>query len=159
MMKDADAAIKTAVEQFLERSSRVDHREVQVAVRDAVVTLDGTVDSAIEKRAARELAQDTEGVERVDDRLAIRNYVERTDAELAEEVRNALARDAYVEGTKIEVYANRGRVRLDGSVPTYHIKKAIEDVTWWTPGVVDVESLLLVSEEDFVDVSPGEVVG
>ncbi len=158
-MKDGDGAIKATIEQFLERSSRVDHREVQVEVRGAVVTLKGSVDSAIEKRTARELAQDADGVERVDDQLAIRNYVERTDAELAEEVRHALARDAYVEGAKIEVYANRGRVRLDGSVPTYHTKKAIEDVAWWTPGVVDVESLLLVSDEDFVDVSPGEVVG
>lgn len=158
-MSGTDGAIKTRIENYLQRTSRVDHREITVEVKDAVVTLTGTVDSAIEKKVARDISRDTEGVSDVDDRLAIRNYVERTDEELAEEVRHALIRDAYAKAATVEVYAHHGRVRLDGEVSTYSLKKAVEDVTWWTPGVVDVESLLLVSEEDFVDVSPGEVVG
>lgn len=158
-MSVPDGVIKTRIENYLQRTSRVDHREIIVEVQNAIVSLTGIVDSAIEKKVARDISRDTEGVCDVDDRLVIRNYVERTNEELVEEVRHQLARDAYSRGIEVEVYAHRGRVRLDGTVSTYSVKKAIEDVTWWTPGVVDVESLLLVSDEEFVDVSPGEVVG
>ena len=135
----------------------MDAREIKVSVQDDVVTLTGEVDSAIEKRHARHMAQEVEGVKQVTDNLRIKNFVERPDDELAEEVRHALLRDAFVDKGAIEVYASRGEVRLDGTVPTYHTKKAAEDVAWWTPGVTNVENLLLVTEEDFVDVSPLEV--
>jgi len=157
-MQGSDSAIRERVEEVLRNTSRVDEKEIRVEVRDARVTLAGEVDSAIERRHARELAGDVEGVKEVSDRLRIRNFVPRSDAELAEEVRHALLRDAFVEPGKIEVYASSGQVRLDGAVPTYGARKAAGDVAWWTPGVLDVENLLLVSDEEFVDVSPGEVV-
>lgn len=157
-MSASDAEIRKNVEQILRETSRVDEKEVQVEVRDACVTLTGAVDSAIEKRHARQLAEDVDGVRMVSDHLQVKNFVRRTDEELAEEVRHRLLRDAYVEGGAIEVYANNGEIRLDGEVPTYHTRKAAADVAWWTPGVINVENLLLVTEEDFVDVSPGEVV-
>lgn len=153
-----DQAIKDRVEEILRNTSRVDAREVRVEVSDACVTLTGEVDSAIEKRHARHLAEDTEGVRMVRDELRIRNFVRRSDAELAEEVRHALLRDAFVDGGQIEVYASNGEIRLDGTVPTYAVRKSAEDVAWWTPGVINVENLLLVTDEEFVDVSPGEVV-
>jgi osmotically-inducible protein OsmY len=157
-MHGTDAEIKASVEEILRNTTRIDEKEIRVEVRDAVVTLTGTVDSAMEKRDARQLAEDVESVKQVSDQMQIRNFVRRSDEELAEEVRHGLLRDAYVENASIEVYASSGEVRLDGSVPTYHMRKAAEHVAWWTPGVVNVENLLLVTEEDFVDVSPGEVV-
>jgi osmotically-inducible protein OsmY len=157
-MQSRDSEIKARVEEILRNTSRVDEKEVRVEVRDEVVILTGEVDSAIEKRHARHLAEDTQGVKRVSDQLRVKNFVRRSDAELAEEVRHALLRDAFVEDPSIEVYASNGEVRLDGNVPTYSVRKAAEDVAWWTPGVVNVENLLLVTEEDFVDVSPGHVV-
>ena len=156
-MHSSDTEIQAKVEQILRETSRVDEKEVSVEVRDATVTLTGAVDSAIEKRHARELAEEVEGVKMVSDRLTVKNFVRRSDEELAEEVRHRLLRDAYSEGGKIEVYASNGEIRLDGSVPTYHTRKAAADVAWWTPGVINVESLLLVSDEEFVDVSPLEV--
>ncbi|MFN3649564.1 MAG: BON domain-containing protein [Armatimonadota bacterium] len=156
-MQGTDSELKQRIEQLLEGTSRVDHREVEVSVRDSVVTLRGQVDSAIEKRYAREVAEETPGVRRVVDEMTVKNFVKRSNAELAEAVRHALARDAYAQNGKIEVYANHGEIRLDGSVPDYHTRKAAGDVAWWTPGVINVENLLLVTEEEFVDVSPLEV--
>lgn len=157
-MNPSDAQIREEVERLLRETSRVDWHEVQVAVADSIVTLTGAVDSAREKRNARQLAEDVQGVRHVDDQMQVKNFVKRPDAELAEEVRHALLRDAYVESTTIEVSANAGEIQLDGSVPTYHMRKAVEDVTWWTPGVINVDNLLLVTDEEFVDVSQGEVV-
>ena len=158
-MTEAQESLQQRVEAMLRKTSWVDGTEVQVSVKGAVVTLKGEVDSAIEKRRARELAQETPGVEYVSDELKLRNWVKRPDTELAEEVRNRLLRDAYTEGTRVEVRANAGEIVLDGSVPDYRTKKAVEDVTWWTPGVIGVENLLLVTDEEFVDVSPLEVPG
>jgi osmotically-inducible protein OsmY len=157
-MNAKDQEIKKRVEDVLRDSTRVDEKEVQVEVGDAMVVLNGQVDSAIEKRHARHLAEDVEGVKSVSDHMRVRNFVRRTDEELVEEVRHALLRDAFLENGQIEVYASSGEVRLDGTVPSYHTRKAAEDVTWWTPGVINVENLLLVTDEEFVDISPGEVV-
>lgn len=156
-MERSDQEIKSGVEQVLANTSRVDKLEVSVAVQDSTVTLTGEVDSTKEKRNARELAEGVDGVKYVVDNLTVKDFVKRPDEELVEEVRNRLIRDAYVENGTIEVYASNGEVRLDGSVPDYHTRKAAEDVVWWTPGVIGVENLLLVTDEDFVDVSPLEV--
>lgn len=157
-MQVSDAEIKANVEAVLKNTTRVDEKEVQVAVKDSVVTLTGCLDSAIEKRTARQLAEDVAGVKLVSDEMTIRDFVKRTDEELVAEVRLRLQRDAFSEEGKVEVYASNGEVRLDGTVPDYHTKKAVEDVVWWTPGVIGVENLLLVTDEEFVDVSPLEVV-
>ena len=115
-MAASDEELKSRVEEILRNTTRVDENEVRVEVRGACVTLTGEVDSAIEKRHARHLAQDVEGVQRVSDHLQVKNFVRVPDAELAEAVRNHLQRDAFVEGAQIEVYANGGEVQLDGSV-------------------------------------------
>ena len=156
-MQVSDAQIKQTIEEIYKKNNRVDDKEVQVEVQNSRVTLRGEVDSTIEKRHARNLAEDVEGVERVIDEMKVKNFVRRPDNELEEEVRHALLRDAYVEGVTIEVRASNGEIQLDGNVPTYHTRKSAEDVAWWTPGVINVENLLLVTEEDFVDTNPLEV--
>lgn len=156
-MEASDQKIQQHVEEVLKHSTRVDEKELTVSVRSSRVKLTGCVDSALEKRVARELAEGVEGVEYVEDDVRVKNFVERPDDELAEEVRHALGRDAFVEGANIEVRASRGEIVLDGAVPTYSVRKAAADVAWWTPGVINVENLLLVTDEEFVDVSPLEV--
>src|SRR3954463_6180630 len=94
-MEQSDNAIRQRIEDVLRNTSRVDEKEIRVEVRDARVVLQGEVDAAIEKRDARELAEDVEGVREVSDRLRIRNFKARPDDELAEEVRHALLRDAF----------------------------------------------------------------
>ncbi len=90
--------------------------------------------------------------------MTIKNFVALSDTELVASVRGNLERDAYVDASEIEVYASRGEVRLDGSVSTYAERKASADVTWWTPGVINVENLLLVTDEEFVDADPVQAV-
>jgi osmotically-inducible protein OsmY len=153
-MHRTDEDIKAGVQALLLKNSRVDEKEVQIEVHDSVVTLTGDVDSTLEKRNARRTAEDVEGVKSVVDNLRVKNFVQRTDPELAEDVKIRLLRDAFVETSTIEVRARGGEIQLDGTVGTYHEKKAAEDVTWWTPGVIGVENLLLVSDEEFVDVTP-----
>jgi osmotically-inducible protein OsmY len=153
----ADSDIRQRVEERLRGESRVDINEIEISVRDATVYLTGAVDSAWEKRVARTSAQEVDGVAYVHDHMTVKNFVRRPDNELAEAVQNAIMRDAYAQGGKVEVRASSGEIVLDGEVPTYDVRKAAEHVAWFTPGVINVENLLLVTDEDFVDVSPLEV--
>lgn len=148
--------LRGEIERVLREDHRVDAGEVAVSVVGPHVTLKGTVDSAAEKRAARQDAERVPGVEGVTDEMTVRNFVPVPDGELAAGVHNALLRDAYVDASRIEVYASHGEVRLDGWVSTYAERKAAADVAWWTPGVINVENLLLVTDEAFVDADPQE---
>lgn len=150
--------LQRRVERILREDHRVDAREISVSVAGPHVTLSGAVDSVPEKRAARQDAESVPGVEGVTDAMTVRNFVPVPDAELAAAVHNALLRDAYVDASRVEVYASSGEVRLDGWVATYAERKAAADVAWWTPGVVNVENLLLVTEEAFVDADPQEAL-
>jgi osmotically-inducible protein OsmY len=147
-MPHTDDEILSTVNRVLIEDSRVDEKEIEASVRDGVVTLRGAVDSAKEKRAARQNAESVPGVQHVDDQMTVANFVQRTDEELVEEVKNALRRDAYVSSRQIEVYASGGEVRLDGTVGDYHEKHSAEEVAWWVPGVINVESLLVVEGDD-----------
>jgi osmotically-inducible protein OsmY len=150
--------LRGEVERVLREDHRVDAREVTVAVAGHHVTLTGAVDSVAEKRAARQDAESVPGVEGVTDEMTVRNFRRVPDDELAASVHNALLRDAYVDAENIEVYASNGEVRLDGTVATYAERKAAADVAWWTPGVINVENLLLVTDEAFVDAEPQEAL-
>ena len=47
---------------------------------------------------------------------------------------------------------------MDGSVATYAERHSAAEVAWWTPGVTNVENLLLVTDEEFVDADPLEAL-
>ena len=151
-----DEQLHQEVERILSEDHRVDAKEINIAVSHHHVTLTGAVDSVPEKRAARQDAESVPGVEGVTDEMTVKNFMAVPDDQLVAEVRNSLIRDAYVNADGIEVYASGGEVRLDGSVATYAERKAAADVTWWTPGVINVENLLLVTDEEFVDADPME---
>jgi osmotically-inducible protein OsmY len=150
--------LRDEVERVLREDHRVDVTEIAITAAGSHVTLTGAVDSVAEKRAARQDAESVPGVEGVTDRMTVKGFHPVPDEELAAAVHNALIRDAYVDASRIEVYAQQGEVRLDGTVATYAERKAAADVVWWTPGVINVENLLLVTDEEFVDADPQEAV-
>jgi osmotically-inducible protein OsmY len=49
----------------------VNDRAIEITVKDAVVTLSGSVTSSAERRVAEKIAADLSGVEEVDSRLVI----------------------------------------------------------------------------------------
>lgn len=142
-----DREIEGAIHQVLLADSRVDVGEVVVLVEDKTVFLTGTVDSAAERQAILEDVGTVAHVNDVVDNLVLRNYVERTDHELTEAVKHALGRDIVVDSAPIHVEAIKGEVILSGHIDSYAQKSAAEDVAWWTPGVTNVISHLVVEDE------------
>lgn len=150
MSQVTDRETESAILRFIESDTRVDDREIDVSVEEGTVYLTGRVDSAAERQAVQEDVEAAAPVECVVNQITLRNYVERTNEELKEEVRHALMRDGSVELQQIQISASEGEVVLHGCLQSYSQKNTVEDVVWWTPGVTNVVSRLEVQVEDAV---------
>ncbi len=139
-----DAELQAKISAVLEGDSRVDMTEITVRVEGGTVQLTGTVDSAAERKAAREDAETIVARDKVVDRLTLRNYIERTNEELVEEVRHAMNRSPDVDAGDVVLEASDGVVTLHGRVRSFAQKHAIENIVWWTPGVIDAVTRLQV---------------
>ena len=67
----SDSAITQAVKQNLSAEPATAAEQIQVQTEDGVVTLTGTVKSDEEKQHVVQIARGTEGVQRVEDKLAV----------------------------------------------------------------------------------------
>jgi osmotically-inducible protein OsmY len=68
----ADAALVAKIKSKMALDDMISARDINVDVRDGVVTLKGSVGTEQQQQRAVQLARETEGVVSIDDRLAIR---------------------------------------------------------------------------------------
>jgi len=111
-----DEDMEQAIENALVTNPRVMSFHVNTSVDDGVATLTGTGDNLEAKRAAEQEADDTLGVWRVRNFLRVRPEFERTDLEIANDIRDALRRDPYVDRYDITVGVHSGVATLMGTV-------------------------------------------
>ncbi len=142
-----DKHMENLIKQLLESDHRVDTAEVDVFVRNGVVYLSGSVGSAAERHAMQANVQSVDDVRGVVDRVSIRGYVKRDDAELAAAVRHAIERNHNIDSRGISVEANDAVIRLQGRLPNESLKKEVEEAVWWVPGVIDVQSSIEVADD------------
>lgn len=112
----ADDAIAGAVEEQLLRDPVLRARAVDVGCRVGVVTLTGVVDDLLAKDRATELAETVRGVRSIVNRIVVDPHEERTDQQIAEDVRQALLADPATEAYDLEVESLDGVVTLIGVV-------------------------------------------
>jgi osmotically-inducible protein OsmY len=135
---NTDATLKTDVTHELAWDIRIDEASIGVSAHHGIVTLTGTVGSWAEKHAAEEAAH------RVACVLDVANEIEikpswsamRTDADIAEAVRNALTWNRFLPGQRIRsTVADHGAVTLTGAVPTLAQRDEAERVVRELEGV------------------------
>jgi osmotically-inducible protein OsmY len=145
----SDEDIQRDVLEELKWDARVRPNEVGVAVKDGVVTLAGWVDSYLKKIAAEEDAHRVPGVKAVVNDIEVRlpGSAERTDADLAKAVINALKWDAGIPTDKIDVTVDHGWVTLKGEVEYYFQKRDAERAVERLSGVRGVTNLLVVKPQ------------
>jgi len=119
-----------------------------VIVNDGIVTLTGKVDNLKAKRAAGQDAKNVVGVFGVNNHLKVRPAFVPGDAELEDDIAQAVAKDPVLEREEIDITANNGIVYLNGSVNSYFEKLEAEDVASKVSGVLAVENNLGVADED-----------
>jgi len=141
-----DEAIQTDILEELKWDTRVQPNEIGVTVKDGVVTLTGWVDSYLKKMAAEEAAHRVRGVKAVANDIEVRlpGSAERTDADLAKAVLNALRWDAAIPTDKVDVTVSQGWVTLKGEVEFGFQKSDAERAVRRLSGVKGVINLITV---------------
>jgi osmotically-inducible protein OsmY len=140
----SDHETRQAVVDNLLYNPRVATFNVDVAVNDGVAILTGTVNNLEAKRAAEAEAEESLGVRRVKNFLRVRPGVERSDLEVANDVRDALAADPYVDRYDISVEAYNGNVHLNGEVDSWFMREEAEEAASGVVGAIEVQNNLTV---------------
>ncbi|GHO94631.1 BON domain-containing protein [Reticulibacter mediterranei] len=141
-----DEDIQRDVLDELAWDTRVRPNEVGVSVKDGIVTLTGWIDSYSKKLAAEAAAHRVYGVKAVvnDIEVSIPGYAERTDADLAAAVVNALRWDAGIPAGKIDVTVSQGWVTLKGEVDYGFQKRDAERAIRHLSGIRGISNLITV---------------
>ncbi len=92
--------------------------EIGVAVKNAIVTLSGTVDTYAKKMAAEAASKRVMGVKAVVEEIDVRlsSMGRRTDADIAQAALNALTWNTSIPEDRIKLKVENGWVTLDGEV-------------------------------------------
>jgi osmotically-inducible protein OsmY len=133
--------IKDAVKDALLSDPRVAYFDISVGVKGSAVKLRGAVDNLAAKRAAEQDARNTVGVSVVTNRIKVRG-AERTDEDIAADIRSNLTVDPYVERYEIDVSVVDGTAYLNGTVDSYFEKGEAEEIASTVAGVTTVRNYL-----------------
>lgn len=144
----SDNQIEKALTEAMVIDPRVSSFNVDTDVNAGIVTLRGQVDNLKAKRAAEQDARNTVGVIRVENRLKVRPQEKISDRKIADEIRDALLADPYVERFEITVYVVNGIANLYGTVDSYFEKTQADDVASKIEGVVAVNNNLTVRDSN-----------
>ncbi|MGA0872552.1 MAG: BON domain-containing protein [Phycisphaerales bacterium] len=146
MNMKSDTQLQQDVLRELKWDPHVRETEVGVQVRDGVVTLTGQVDSYAKKIAAAEASHRVAGVLDVANDLVVKlpGYGPKSDAEIAESVRQALRYDAFVPEQSIRSTVATGIVTLEGSVSTWSQREDAGSVVSRLAGVGGVVNRISV---------------
>jgi osmotically-inducible protein OsmY len=142
-----DESMRRAVERELGTNPRVKAFNVITMVEEGVATLTGQVDNLLAKWAAESEASDTLGIRRVKNLLRVRPAVTRTDQDVAENVRQALQRDPYVDRYDIDVRVFNGLTYLSGEVESSYMRRQAERAAAGVRGVVAIQNNLRVDRQ------------
>jgi osmotically-inducible protein OsmY len=142
MADKSDEEIREAVKDALVFDPRTLAFQPEVKVENGVVTLRGTVDNLKARRSAAQDAVNTIGVHRVKNLLKVRSKEDLTDAQVEQEIRDALSRDAIVQKAQVKVGVEDGEVQLYGTVDSYFERFQAEDVAARVPGVSTIRNHL-----------------
>lgn len=138
----SDTDIAAAVESALQWHSLVPAEKILVKVEKGWVTLKGEVDWDYQRRSAEQAVRPLTGVVGVSNTLTLKATT--TPANVANRIRDALARHAEREAKHIEVIVNGSVVTLRGAVHSWAERSAAYGAAWSAPGVLTVVNELKV---------------
>jgi hyperosmotically inducible protein len=137
----ADLEVKTIVIDRLARAPELQDKRLTVQVARQIVTLEGTVDSPEQKRAAEDIALEVPGVQNVVSQLIVadgQSAPESPDERLARRVEFELYSTKAVSLKTVQIRSQDGTVVLSGSVPSRAEKLLAEKVAQSVDGVKKV---------------------
>lgn len=148
-----DLEIEAMVRDQLYWDSRVEEKRIQVEVEDAVVTLSGQVDSAVEMRAAVNDARKIPSVRFVENQLLVSlPQPSSEDRVLAAAIRSVLNLNQEIDVSELDITVRAGEAVLEGSVDSLAEKLKAEELAGEVRGVVNVvDKIVVVPTEKILD--------
>jgi osmotically-inducible protein OsmY len=146
----ADLEIKTLVTDHLARATELQNEHITVQVSKRRVSLDGTVDSPAQRRAADRIALLVPGVLELASNLTVTNVTgspESVDDRLARRVEFELYATKAVALKDVQIRSQDGSIFLSGKVGSRAERLLAERVTQSVEGVKKVVNNLSASEE------------
>jgi len=137
-MSRPDADISKDIQAALRQDPATVAYKVSVSVQDAVVTLTGSVGSYEEKQLATRMGKGVKGVKEVRNDVTINYLANRTDTEIAADVKARLQWDIWINGGQINPAVADGKATLTGTIGSAISKsRAFDDA--WVNGVTSVD--------------------
>ncbi len=137
-----DADLADLAREALQRDAEVPADRLKVTVSNSVVTLEGEVEHAYQKEAARRTVSHLSGVKGVINLIDLK--AQEKPANLKHDVEQALTRNARTDPSRIQEEVAGCKIILRGQVASYGEKEAAELTVWTLPGVEEVENLLII---------------
>ena len=146
----ADLEIETLVSDALSKNADVGEKRVETEVKNRMVTLSGSVETASQKYAAEQIAWQVPGVQGVQDNLSTTNAQatpESADEKLAHRVEFELYSTKAISLKTVQIHAENGIVTLTGTVTSRAEKLLAERIAQSVAGVRKVMNNLVAPEE------------
>lgn len=154
-----NAELQTDVQNAIKWEPLLHAAEIGVTAKDGVVSLTGFVDSYAKKMEAENAAKKVIGVKALVENIEIRfsNSWSKTDAEIANEVLNALSANWSVPDNKVTVKVENGWVTLNGDLHWNYQKEAAKTAIKYLSGVKGVSNNIKIQSETHDEIEKREV--
>ena len=140
--KRSDSEIAAATDSAIKWHAMVPDNRVRVTVEKGWVTLAGEVDWEYQRSSAYGAVRPLTGVVGVTNNITLKPQA--TPAQIANRIRDALARQAEREARSVEVIVSGAKVTLRGKVHSWAERAAVQGAAWAAPGITQVVNELLV---------------
>lgn len=156
----ADSRVRDNVQRKLERDSVTRRFDIHVDVADGRTVLEGHVDSRGVAGLCADVARSVAGVREIQNKLTVDDDIERSDDDIAAEIRESLNFDARLDSRELVVAVRQGHVEVSGVIHYPMEEKFIAEHAW-TNGAssADLSSLEVIyprSTELQNDVKPSD---
>lgn len=141
-----DLEIQQDVINHLKWQPSINASNIGVAVKDGIVTLSGRVDSYYQKLTAENAIKKVTGVRAIaeDIQVGVSPIFQKTDAEIAESVLNALKWHSAVPEDKIKVKVDDGFVTMEGEVEWEYQRESAKNAVSNLLGVKNVTNNIVL---------------
>lgn len=141
------AEMRSNAESILKWASHIDSDNIAIDVQDKHVILSGTVPAYWQIFRAEQLISQIWGVAGITNKLAVVATDSPGDRGTADDIMDALNRNATIDVEDVDVQVDEGNVLLSGVVSNLEAYHTAYDIARFTYGVTDVVNLLTVQSD------------